>query len=227
MASDGHRDSPLVAGFYPRAQVAEDGDIEFQAMVNESIQAASTQSRLGQTTSTEHPKSDADEMLIPPRITIDDMIDRLASRSTTELPYFDDPQGDTWIFIDAAPRQPEQDQSDYEQYVERCSTPFRLKKKTLMRLNSPIIDASFGPTAQFRILRRRKLVDKLPGDIKYVVDLTPPTEGEDAVWLISSLSCPEGVRLWYRSQAIWAVSTHLVGGQEEFTSITLRGHGES
>ena len=198
---------------------AEEDDAIFQVAINESLQSAATRADAGQTTPTEQPSGEANEAQVPPRVTIDDMIGKLASRNTAELPGFDDPQGDTWIFIDAAPQQPEQDHLDYEHYVKRCATPFRLTKETLMRLNSPVINSAFGPTAQFRLLRRRKLVDKLPEGIKYVIDLTPPSEGEDAVWLISSLSCSEGVRLWYRSATIWDISSRLVGGEEEYTSV--------
>lgn len=153
-----------------------------------------------------------------PRVTIDDMIGRLALGAMTELPGFDEAEGDTWVFIDAAPKQPEQDQLDYEHYAKRCSTPIRLNKTTLMRLNSPVINDAFGPTSQYRVVRRRKLFGKIPEGIKNVIDLTPPTEGDDAVWLISSLSCSEGVRLWYHSQQILTVPPELVAGQEEYTS---------
>ena len=198
-------------------RVADEDDALFQVAISESLDSAATQSDSGQATPSEQPDVPNDPPVLP-RVTIDDMIGKLASRNTAELPGFDDPQGDTWIFIDAAPQQPEQDELDYEHYVKRCSAPFRLKKETLMKLHSPIIDNTFGPTAQFRLLRRRKLVDKLPEGIKYIVDLTPPSEGEDAVWLISSLSCSEGVRHWHFSQKIWAVPPHLVGGEEEYTS---------
>ena len=197
----------------------DEEDAIVRVAISESLQSAATQSDSGHVTPSEQPAGEATEPPVPPRVTIDDMIGKLASRNTAELPGFDDPEGDTWIFIDAAPQQPEQDQLDYEHYVERCATPFRLKKETLMKLNSPVINNAFGPTAQFRLLRRRRLVDKLPEGIKYVLDLTPPSEGEDAVWLISSLSCSEGVRLWYRSEKIWAVSPQLVGGAEEYTSV--------
>ena len=53
----------------------------------------------------------------------------------------------------------------------------------------------------------------LPTGIKYVLDLTPPDEGEEAVDLISSLSCSVGVRSWYSAQTRCGVSATLVGGK--------------
>ena len=190
----------------------------FQIAINESVQPEVQTTTSGQVRPADQDVNEAAAQDSHSRVTIDDMIGRLASRATAELPGFDEADGDTWVFIDAAPKQPEQDQVDYEHYVKRCSAPIRLNKATLMRLNSPPINSAFGPTFQYRLLRRRKLVDKLPEGIKHVIDLTPPNEGDDAVWLISSLSCSEGVRLWYHSQQLLAVSPQLVAGEEEYTS---------
>lgn len=197
---------------------ASNDDALFQIAVHESVQSNTAEAGSGQSKPAGQVVGEETERDFYPRITIDDMIGRLVSRATAELPGFDDPEGDTWIFIDAAPKQPEQDQVDYEHYVKRCSAPIRLKKTTLMKLDSPIINSAFGPTSQYRLLRRRKLVDRLPQGIKHVIDLTPPNEGEDAVWLISSLSCSEGVRWWHQSQEVFGVSPQLVGGTEEYTS---------
>ena len=159
------------------------------------------------------------EPTLPPRLTIDDMIHKMASWKTQDMPMVHDPEGDTWIFIDAASRQPEQDATDYDYYKKRCAKPIRMKKEALMRLNSPVVNKAFEPTKQFRELRHRNLVGKLSQGIRYVIDLTPPNEGEDAVWLLTSLSCSEGVRLWYKSNAIWNVSHKMVSGVEEYTTV--------
>ena len=159
------------------------------------------------------------------RMNIDDRIREIALQPISELPLVRDPSGDTWVFIDPPPKQPEQDDVDYTRYLKRYEDPMLVKKDMLLKYNVPGSDgfnfeALFGPSAQFHIIRRRNLTAKLrqtPG-IKYVIDLTPPSEGEDAVFLMTELCCSQGVRLWYQAGDIWRVSKGLVGGTEEYTS---------
>ena len=185
----------------------EDDDPVIQVAINESVQPAD-------------PSTDASTEPEPaPRVTIDDMIGKLQGRNVIKMPNFDDPEGDTLIYIDAAQQQPEQNPLDYEAYVERCRAPCRMQKETVMKLNSPVINSAFEPGAQYRVLRRRRLVNKLPLGIKYVLDLTAPGEGDDAAFLLSALSCSKRLRLWHRSKKIWSTSAQLVGGEEEYISV--------
>ena len=153
------------------------------------------------------------------RVSIDDRIKDMALRAAIELPVVRDPRADTWVFIDPPQKQPEQDQNDYEHYIKRYEAPIAMRKDTLVKY-SPVLERMFLPTAQHRITRRRNLVRQLRNfpNIKYVIDLTPPTEGEEAVYLTTELCCSEGVRLWYQAREIWKVAKTLVGGEEEYTS---------
>lgn len=161
------------------------------------------------------------------RVNIEDRIKEMSLQSALELPLVRDPTGDTWVFIDPPPKQPEQDQLDYARYTRRYESPILVKKAVLLKHCTPDptvefnFQTLFGPSAQFRAIRRRKLSDKLRDspNVKYVIDLTPPTEGDDAVYLTTELCCSEGVRLWYRASEIWSVSETLVGGNEEYTSV--------
>ena len=160
----------------------------------------------------------------PPSVpkTIDDMIKDFWLRKATEFPQIQDPKGDTWIFIDAPSKQPEQDSVDYDRYKRRSLNPHVMQKDILIKLNSPIINkALYDPREQARTLRRRDLLKKLPRQIKYVLDLTPPSEGEEAVWLTASLCCPTGARLWHLSKHIWKISSLMVGGEEEYSTVGL------
>ena len=160
------------------------------------------------------------------RVSIDDRIKDMALRAAIELPVVRDPRADTWVFIDPPQKQPEQDQHDYEHYIKRYEAPIALRKDTLVKY-SPVLERMFLPTAQHRITRRRNVVKQLRNfpNIKYVIDLTPPTEGEEAVYLTTELCCSEGVRLWYQARDIWKVSKILVGGEEEYTSIKSKAVG--
>ena len=150
-----------------------------------------------------------------PRLTIDDMIKELQSQGP-EIPLIQDTNGDTWIFIDPCPQQPEQNDFEYRNWKIRCSRPHVMQKAKLLTLNSPVINSNLEPTAQFRVIRRRHLTNKLPANIKYVLDLTPPQEGDDAVWSTASLCCPEPILSWYQTKSYWQTSAQMVGGEEEY-----------
>ena len=153
----------------------------------------------------------------PPRYNIDDCIRELSAVKPAQLPHICDPAGDTWIFIDPPAKQPEQTRVDYEEYRRKFEQPYRMDSARLSQA-SPFFRDRLAPSAQYRILRRRRLVGQLPPEIKYVLDLTPPSEGDDAVYLTASLCCPEGVRFWYQAGDIWQISDLVVGGHEEYYS---------
>ena len=152
-----------------------------------------------------------------PRYNIDDCIRELSAAKPAQLPHICDPVGDTWIFIDPPAKQPEQTRVDYEEYRRKFEQPYRMDSARLSRA-SPFFRDRLAPSAQYRTLRRRRLVGQLPPEIKYVLDLTPPSEGDDAVYLTASLCCPEGVRFWNQAGDIWQISDSLVGGHEEYHS---------
>ncbi|KAI4130859.1 MAG: hypothetical protein LQ338_001536 [Usnochroma carphineum] len=153
----------------------------------------------------------------PPRQTIEDRIKEMELGNPLDLPWIDDHDGDTYVFIDPSVQQPEQTDQMYQVYVERYRKPLVIRSDALKRLQSSFFDELFGPTYQFRTKRRRGLEGRLPSQIKYVIDLTPPTEGDDAAWLMTELCCVDGVLNWSHSEARWQVSETLVGGQDEFT----------
>ena len=150
------------------------------------------------------------------RQTIEDRIKEMQAKTVVELPWTDDPDGDTYIYIDPPAQQPEQTDRMYYNYVERYRQPFVVRSTTLQALHSPFFDKLLGPTAQYRT--RRRLNSRLPNRIKYVIDLTPPSEGDDAAWLMTELCCVEGVRNWNQACARWDISQTLVGGKDEFTA---------
>ena len=147
-----------------------------------------------------------------------DIIEDMAFRLATEMHMLNDPQGDTYVFIDPPAQQPEQDNYNYQRYRERYKIPLRMQMEKFTILNSAYFNKAFGPTAQYRVVHRRGLVGRLPDSIKYVLDLTPPTEGDYAAYLTAELCCPEGVRKWYQAGQRWNISSKLIGGQEEYAA---------
>lgn len=157
------------------------------------------------------------DMLQPPNANLDDIIEDLARKIALEVPRLNILNGDTWIFIDAPAQQPEQDNDSYELYVQRSGEPKVMHSASLLALNSSFFEKAMGPTAQHRVLRRRGLIGKLPPQIKYVLDLTPPSEGDEAVYLLSELCCSEGVTKWTIAGKLWRLSKSLIGGPEQYS----------
>ena len=158
--------------------------------------------------------------LPPKRATVtENMESRMETMSKileNQLPFIDHPDGDTLVFIDPASQQPEVDNETYEAYKRSYSQAVRMHSSTFHRLGSPFFDKAFGPTAQHRVLRRLHLANKLPHGVKYVLDLTPPVEGDDAVYLATELSCSMSVRRWYRGRDRWKISHTLICAPEEW-----------
>ena len=148
------------------------------------------------------------------------MMENVERRIARELPTLQVPDGDTYIYIDPPPQEPEQDLSTYQWIRDRYRRPLCMKKNTLLALNSPFFNKALGPSEQYRLIRRRGLVNRLPPQIKYVLNLTPPNEGNEAVILCAELSCSEGVRNWVLASKRWNISTQLVGGSEDYRSLT-------
>ena len=153
----------------------------------------------------------------PARKTIDDCIRDL---NLHEAPKncIDDPLGDSYIFIDPVARLPGQSEHQYLIHHERYKNPIVMRSDNLAQC-SPLLKEMLGPTRQYRMLRRRGLVGRLPERIKYVLDLTPPSEGDDAVYLTASLSCSQGIRSWYKATGAFGVAATLVGGKDEQDSL--------
>ena len=158
--------------------------------------------------------AESPEVTKPPRSIQDSIVDMNSELALWVVPV-SDPDGDTYIYIDPPPKQPEQDGTSYSIYRSQAELPMVMKSLTLLSLNSSIISKAMGPTEQHRVIRRRGLVGRLPPHIKYVIDLTPATEGDNAAHLLSELYCPDGVRKWFIAAKLWNISTNLIGGQDE------------
>ena len=150
---------------------------------------------------------------------IEDMIAELQQSICMGLPRLNDANSDTLVYIDSPARPPNLKNSTWRDVVKHYSEPFRMRSKALKDTGSPFIERLLGPTAQYRFKRRHDLRggQGLPNGIKYVLDLTPPTEGYEALNLILDLSCSEGVRKWGLARKRWNIAQTLVSGKDEFT----------
>ncbi|KAF7544504.1 hypothetical protein G7Z17_g9886 [Cylindrodendrum hubeiense] len=95
------------------------------------------------------------------------------------------------------------------------SQQFRVHSQNLLDTNSTKFTEMLGPTHQFRTLRRRKLVNKLPAGVKYLLDLTPPSEGDELVFQMTELSLTPGILKWWSSSTLHEVDSWLVCGHDD------------
>ena len=148
---------------------------------------------------------------------IDDLITDMSLKLALRVQSLDEADGDTYVFMDPPSQQPEQDDASYQHYCDRFAFPMVMKSTTLFALQSPFFDKALGPMSQYRVQRRRGLAGKLPCRIKYILDLTPSTDGEDAVHLVTEMCCPESVRKWKIAGMLWPISQTVIGGREHFS----------
>ncbi|KAJ5453509.1 uncharacterized protein N7458_004465 [Penicillium daleae] len=116
---------------------------------------------------------------------------------------------DTLVFIDPAP----EDHS--RNYLLPPTIPHRLHSEKLLATGSTYFQRLFSTRCQTLIRKRRGFANSLPAGVKYVIDLTPPTVDEDAIIVLTEVSCPMPIRTWALLQEEWNLPPSCVGGEDE------------
>ncbi|KAL6807842.1 hypothetical protein GGI42DRAFT_257773 [Trichoderma sp. SZMC 28013] len=124
-------------------------------------------------------------------------------------------EGDTLVFIDFPDLSRRQGRQTDCYGMSYSSKQFRVHSKKLLATGSTKFADLLSPTYQFRIQRRKKLAKNLPEGIKYVLDLTPPSEGDELVFQMTQLSLTPGIIKWWASNALHKVSNWLVSGHDD------------
>ncbi|KAL7915912.1 hypothetical protein GGI35DRAFT_430998 [Trichoderma velutinum] len=124
-------------------------------------------------------------------------------------------EGDTLVFIDF----PDLSRRQWRQTdcygMPYSSKQFRVHSKKLLATGSAKFAEMLSPTYQFRVQRRKKLAKNLPEGIKYVLDLTPPSEGDELVFQMTQLSLTPGIIKWWAANALHKVTNWLVSGHDD------------
>jgi len=139
----------------------------------------------------------------------------LTSRDVNAIQYFKSQlnEGDTLVYVRFPNGRPVYDSTGF-----RLSDIHRVHSEKLKAASPMFKEALENDWTQHRCKRRNKLLSGLPEGIKYVLDLTPPEEGDDALALTAELSCSLGIRRWYKSEHTGVATAHgLVGGKDETT----------
>jgi hypothetical protein len=137
------------------------------------------------------------------------------------LLLFTDNEADTLVYIEPGPQQPGE-ASNYQSHRWVFGTqttvqaiPHRIHSRKLLDTGSDVLKHLFRPRNQARVRKRYGLTNDMPLGVKYAIDLTPPSEGDEAVIFMTELSCPMGVRTWAQMQSRWALPQSCVSGQDE------------
>ncbi|KAF5026857.1 hypothetical protein F66182_1052 [Fusarium sp. NRRL 66182] len=124
-------------------------------------------------------------------------------------------QGDTLVFIDYPVHHKEVLKHTDCHGIIYKSQQIRLHSSKLLETGSSKFAEMLSPTYQFRIQRRRKMVNKLVDGIKYLLDLTPPSEGDELVFQMTELSLTPGIIKWWSSSLTNDVDPWLVCGHDD------------
>jgi hypothetical protein len=135
---------------------------------------------------------------------------------------FLDPGADTLIYIGPPPQAKDQSRADYQYIQQRFSALHRVKSQTLKDLGSSVFEKLLGPKSE-RTRRRLGKDGLLTGvhldNIEYYIDLRPPEEGDEAVELISDLTCSRGILDWHKAQSKYSIAPTMVCGRDDFVSL--------
>jgi hypothetical protein len=90
-----------------------------------------------------------------------------------------------------------------------------MDSKQLLATGSSIFRGKLSPEGQLQEKRRLNRDGRLHVYAQYVLDLTPPDEGDESASQVAQLSLSEGVRDWWRSHFALNVSRYLVSGHDD------------
>lgn len=124
-------------------------------------------------------------------------------------------QGDVLVFVDYPNYRKEAiSHTDCNGLIYK-SQQFRVHSRKLLETKSSVFEDMLGPTYQFKIQRRRKMVNKMPEGVKYLLDLTPPSEGDELVFQMTELSLTPALIKWWRSYIENGTDMCLVSGHDD------------
>ena len=122
---------------------------------------------------------------------------------------------DTLAYIGPHSQTPGEDERDYAQTSKHLSVPHRMRSSRLRELGSSKFDYLLGP----RSARTERFFKKhgifpfpLQNQIKFCLDLRPPTEDEDAIICVTSLTCAKGLLTWHLAKDKYGLAATTVGG---------------
>lgn len=159
------------------------------------------------------------------------MMKTLSLRVSNEFSPIQDPQADTLVYISPPPRLPHHSISEDTQIKQHFHRFHLIDSSRFKALGSKKFgtDAGqlLGAGCSIRAQKRLKKLDiyqRLPqsvlSQIKFHVDLSPPSEDDEAVLLLTSLTCTNGVRNWYKAKEKYHIPQDLISGTDELDTMS-------
>lgn len=103
------------------------------------------------------------------------------------------------------------------------SQNFRVHSENLFELQGSKFPAMLdNEIYQARVRRRRKPPANMTEGVKYLLDLTPASEGDDLVFQMAEMSLPSGVIKWWATGLLQDTPSHLVDGHDDVCSCGIR-----
>ncbi|KAI0596434.1 hypothetical protein F4775DRAFT_603852 [Biscogniauxia sp. FL1348] len=99
---------------------------------------------------------------------------------------------------------------------EWVTKKFFMSSSKLLGTGSSVFKKLFSDASQKQTIRRLGLGGDLP--CRYVLDLTPPTEGEESAAMLIQASLSPAVRAWWLSSEAFNISPSLVSGHDDHCS---------
>lgn len=131
-------------------------------------------------------------------------------------------EADTLVFIDPAPESVRAGLSQ-----STSVAPHNIHSERLLATDSTYFRRLFTPAYQAKVRKQRGMSDNLPVGIKYVLDLTPPLLDDEALILLTELSCPSSVREWASKKKLWNLPRSCVGGFDETEAVASGSNQET
>ena len=144
---------------------------------------------------------------------------------SNELVLLEAPDADALVVIGVPPQQCDQSENAYAAVERHFARPHKIHSENLIKLGSAKFTELLGATSQFRTERRLRNEGFLPGGkpsgIKYLLDLRPPTEDDEASFLLTDLSCSGGVLTWFKAQEKYGIPQTIVCGQDDSSLLPI------
>ncbi|KAI1175081.1 hypothetical protein F4777DRAFT_346466 [Nemania sp. FL0916] len=105
-------------------------------------------------------------------------------------------------------------------YVNCCGNQwttkeFLMNSYQLLGTGSSVFAEKLSPEAQAQARRRLARSNRTYPQTPFVLDLTPPIEGDESASLVAQLSLSNGIRNWWQSYSVFTVSAYLVLGHDD------------
>ncbi|KJZ77966.1 hypothetical protein HIM_02603 [Hirsutella minnesotensis 3608] len=150
---------------------------------------------------------------------------RNAESSLVHTVEFELVHGDTLVYVDLPdPPRNAKKQADCHNIAYR-SHSFLVHSDKLLATGSPKFEAMLRPSYQLKLQSRRKMSNKLPEGVRYILDLTPPSEGDELVFQMTELSLTPGIMKWWSSYKFHNVDPSLVSGHDDVCSCRRLSRG--